>query len=254
MEWWDPILHYSITPILQRKGGALDTILDGLREAVRLIILMDSDLFAIVIRSFSISLTAVLISSAVSFPLGFLLALVDFKGKRIVVTLINSSLSIPTVLIGLILFLIFSRRGPLGLLGLLYTSQVMIIAQALLISPIITSFSIAAFKGVHRKLSETARTLGATGRQALLVYLKEARYPLGAALVMGFGRAIGELGMAMMVGGNLKGGTRVMTTAIALDVRRGAFELGIAVGIILLLTTLSVNIFLQVLQGAGARR
>jgi tungstate transport system permease protein len=232
----------------------LDPLLDGLREAVRLIISLDSELVSIVIRSFSISLTAVLISSVISFPLGLLLTLVDFKGKRIIVTLINNSLSIPTVLLGLILFLIFSRRGPLGPLELLYTPQVMIIAQALLISPVITSFSLAAFKGVHQKLPETARTLGATRGQVLLLYLREARYSLGAALVMGFGRAIGEVGMAMMVGGNLRGHTRVMTTAIALDVRRGAFELGIALGIILLLTTLSVNIFLQVLQGAGVRR
>lgn len=229
-------------------------LLDGLREAIRLIIALDSNLFSIVIRSFSISLAAVFASSAVSFPIGLLLALVDFKGKRILITLINSSLSIPTVLIGLILFLLFSRRGPLGPLELLYTPQIMIFAQALLISPIITSFSLTAFKGVSRKLSETARTLGATSVQTLLVYLREARYPLTAALVMGFGRAIGELGMAMMIGGNLRGITRVMTTAIALDVRRGAFELGIALGIILLLTTLSVNIFLQILQGAGVRR
>jgi tungstate transport system permease protein len=232
----------------------LSPILDGLREAVRMIIALDSELVAIVIRSFSISLTAVLISSVVCLPLGLLLALKDFKGKRVLVTLINSSLSIPTVLLGLILFLMFSRVGPLGALRLLYTPRAMIIAQALLISPIIVSLSLAAFKGVSQKLSETARTLGATGYQTFFVLLKEARYPLMAAMAMSFGRAIGELGMAMMVGGNLRGITRVMTTAIALDVRRGEFELGIALGIILLLTTLSVNIFLQILQGAGARR
>jgi len=229
----------------------MESILSALTKAFGLIISLDREVFGIVLLSFSVSLTAVFLSSLFSLPLSLLLALKKFPGNRFIVNTINSLMAVPAVAIGLVVYLIISRRGPLGILALLYTPWAMIIAQALLATPIITSLSHQTLKRVGSMVKETAVSLGASGFQTVLTIVKEAKSSLVAAFIVGFARVIGETGMTMMVGGNIKGATRVMTTAIALETMKGNFELAVALGIILLIIAFVVNIILQVVQGAG---
>ncbi len=229
----------------------MESILSALNKAFGLIISLDREIFSIVLLSFSVSLTAVFLSSLFSLPLSLLLALKKFPGNRFIVNTINSLMAVPAVAIGLIVYLIISRRGPLGILALLYTPWAMIIAQALLATPIITSLSHQTLKRVGSMVRETAVSLGASGFQTVLTIVKEAKSSLVAAFIVGFARVIGETGMTMMVGGNIKGATRVMTTAIALETMKGDFELAVALGIILLIVAFVVNIILQATQGAG---
>ena len=214
---------------------------------------LDKEVLNIVLLSFRVSLTAVFLSSLISLPLSLLLTLKDFPGRRVIISVVNSLLMVPAVAIGLIVYLLLSRQGPLGAVGLLYTPWAMVVAQALLAVPIITSLSLAAFQSVSTNVRETALTLGANLRQLVVTMFKESRYPLLAALIMAFARLIGETGMTMVVGGNIRGSTRVMTTALALETMKGRFELAIVLGIILLVVCGLVSIPLQLLQGAGRR-
>ena len=229
----------------------MENILSALSRALSLIISLDREVFSIVLLSFSVSLTAVFFSSLFSIPLSLLLALRKFPGNRFIVNTINSLMAVPAVAIGLVIYLLISRRGPLGVLGLLYTPWAMVIAQATLVTPIITSLSIQTLKRVGSMVKETAISLGASGWQMVITLLREAKSPLMAAFIVGFARVIGETGMTMMVGGNIKGATRVMTTAIALETMKGDFELAVALGIILLTVAFAINIILQAMQGAG---
>jgi tungstate transport system permease protein len=228
-------------------------LIESLHQLTEFTSSFDKEVLNIVLLSFRVSLTAVFLSSFVSLPLGLLLTLKDFPGRRVIVSIVNSLLMVPAVAIGLIVYLLLSRRGPLGAVGLLYTSWAMVVAQALLAIPIITSLSLAAFQSVKRGVRETALTLGANLRQLILTMFKESRYPLLAALIMAFARLIGETGMTMMIGGNIRGSTRVMTTTIALETMKGRFELAIVLGIILLVVCGLISIPLQLLQGAGKR-
>ncbi len=229
----------------------MENILGALTRALGLIISLDREVFSIVLLSFSVSLTAVFFSSLISLPLSLLLALKKFPGHRFIVNTINSLMAVPAVAIGLVIYLVISRRGPLGALELLYTPWAMIIAQAVLVTPIITSLSLQTLKRVGSMVKETAVSLGASGWQLIITVVKEAKSSLMAAFIVGFARVIGETGMTMMVGGNIKGVTRVMTTAIALETMKGDFELAVALGIILLIVAFGVNIILQTMQGAG---
>jgi len=229
----------------------MENILSALNKAFVLIISLDREVFSIVLLSFSVSLTAVLLSSLFSLPLSLLLALKRFRGNKFIVNTINSLMAVPAVAIGLVVYLFISRRGPLGILALLYTPWAMIIAQAILATPIITSLSHQTLKRVGSMVKETAVSLGASGFQTVLTVVKEAKSSLVAAFIVGFARVIGETGMTMMVGGNIRGATRVMTTAIALETMKGDFELAVALGIILLIVAFVVNIILQATQGAG---
>ena len=214
---------------------------------------LDREVLNIVLLSFRVSATAVFLSSFVSLPLSLLLALKDFPGRRVIISIVNSFLMVPAVAIGLVVYLLLSRRGPLGVVGLLYTPWAMVVAQALLAIPILTSLSLAAFQSVKKNVKETALTLGANLRQLMVTMFKESRYGLMAALIMAFARLIGETGMTMVVGGNIRGSTRVMTTAIALETMKGRFELAIVLGIILLGVCGLISIPLQLLQGAGRK-
>jgi tungstate transport system permease protein len=227
----------------------MENILSALNRALGLIISLDKEVFSIVLLSFFVSLTAVFFSSLFSLPLSLLLVLKKFPGNRFIVNTINSLMAVPAVAIGLVIYLIISRRGPLGVLALLYTPWAMIIAQALLATPIITSLSHQTLKRVSSMVKETAISLGASGWQMVITILKEAKSSLMAAFIVGFARVIGEAGMTMMVGGNIKGATRVMTTAIALETMKGDFELAVALGMILLIVAFLLNIFLQMVQG-----
>ena len=228
-------------------------LIESLHKLTEFASSFDKEVLNIVLLSFRVSSTAVFLSSFVSLPLGLLLTLKDFPGRRVIISIINSLLMVPAVAIGLIVYLLLSRQGPLGAVGLLYTSWAMVVAQALLVIPIITSLSLAAFQSVKRGVRETALTLGANLRQLILTMFKESRYPLLAALIMAFARLIGETGMTMMIGGNIRGSTRVMTTTIALETMKGRFELAIVLGIILLVVCGLISIPLQLLQGAGRR-
>ena len=220
----------------------------GLLRAIELIITLDPEVLEIAGRSLSISLTSAILASLICLPLGSLIHFNHFRGKRFLINLIQTFYSIPTVVIGLFVFVFFSRAGPLGGLGLLFTPVTMVIGQMILITPILLGLTIAALSGVDRVILDTARSLGASGWQTTLVVLREARFAVMAAVIMGFGRAISEVGIALMVGGNIRGFTRIITTTISLETSKGDLELSLALGIILILIALIVNTILNRIQ------
>ena len=220
----------------------------GLTKAIELIVSLDPEVMEIAGKSLMISVTSTLLASLICLPLGSLINFQHFPGKRILINLIQTFFSIPTVAVGLFVFVLFSRAGPLGGLSLLFTPTVMVLGQMILITPILLGLTISALSGVDKAIVDTARSLGASGFQTSIVVLKEARFAVIAAIVMGFGRAISEVGIALMVGGNIKGFTRVITTAISLETTKGDLELSIALGIILIFIALVVNTALNRIQ------
>ena len=226
----------------------MDFIIEGIQKAFQLIFSLDREIFNIVLLSLRVSLTAIILASLVGIPLGFLMAVKDYWGKRLIVALVNTLLALPTVVVGLIVYSLISRRGPLGVFGLLYTPSAMIIGQFILATPIVIALTHSAVQGIDRRVRNTALTLGASEIQSAWTVIKEARYAVLAAVITGFGRVIAEVGAAMLLGGNVKGSTRVMTTAIALETAKGEFGFSIALGIILLLIAFSINILLHYFQ------
>ncbi len=223
-------------------------IWQGLTRAIELIISLDPEVMEIAWRSLRISVISTLLASIICLPLGSLIHFHRFRGKRIVISLIQTFYSIPTVAIGLFVFVLFSRAGPLGGLNILFTPTIMVLGQMILITPILLGLTISALSGVDRTILDTARSLGASGFQTAVVVLREARFAVTAAVIMGFGRAISEIGIALMVGGNIRGFTRVITTAISLETSKGNFELSIALGIILIFIALVVNVVMNRIQ------
>lgn len=223
-------------------------IWQGLVKAIELIFSFDPEVMEIAGRSLSISVTATLLAAVICLPLGSLIHFNRFTGKRTLINLIQTFYSIPTVVVGLFVFLLFSRAGPLGGLNLLFTPTVMVIGQMVLITPILLGLTISALSGVDRAIIDTARSLGASGSQVTVLILKEARFAVMAAIILAFGRAISEVGLALMVGGNIKGFTRVLTTAISLETSKGDLELSIALGIILIFIALVINFILNRVQ------
>lgn len=220
----------------------------GLTKAIELIISFDPEVMEIAGRTLGIAGTSCLLASLISLPLASLIHFRQFRGKRVLVNIIQTLFGVPTVIVGLFVFVLLSRAGPLGELGILFTPAAMVIGQMILITPILLGLTISALSGVSKEVVETASSLGASGSQLVPLVLREARYAVLAALILGFGRAISELGVAMMVGGNIRGFTRVMTTAISLETSKGELELSIALGIILLFLALIINIALNRLQ------
>ena len=220
----------------------------GLIKAIELIVSLDPEVMEIAGRSLRISVTSALLASLICVPLASLIHFHRFPGKRVLVNLIQTFFSIPTVAVGLFVFVLFSRAGPLGELNLMFTPVVMVLGQMVLITPILLGLTISALSGVDRAILDTARSLGASGFQIALVVLREARFAVMAAIIMGFGRAISEVGIALMVGGNIRGFTRVITTAISLETSKGDLELSIALGIILISIALVINIVLNRIQ------
>jgi tungstate transport system permease protein len=223
-------------------------IWDGLTKAIGLLISLDPEVMQIAGRSLSIAGTSCLLASLICIPLGSLIHFRQFRGKRALISTIQTLFAMPTVLVGLVVLVLFSRAGPLGELGILFTPPVMVVGQILLISPLLLGFTISALSGVRREIVDTATSLGASGFQTVWLVLREARYAVLAAVIMGFARAISEVGCALMVGGNIKGATRVITTAISLEASKGELALAIALGIILLFLALIINIVLNRLQ------
>jgi tungstate transport system permease protein len=223
-------------------------IWDGFTRAIELLVSLDPEVMRIAGRSLIISGTSCLLASLICLPLASLIHFRQFRGKRALISTIQTLFAMPTVLVGLFVLVLFSRVGPLGFFGILFTPYAMVIGQILLISPLLLGFTISALSGVSREIIDTATSLGASGFQTVWLVLREARYAVLAAVIMGFARAISEVGCAMMVGGNIRGATRVMTTAISLEASKGDIALAIALGIILLFVALILNIALNRLQ------
>jgi len=228
-------------------------LLDPAREAVLRLIGLDRDLWQVIGVSLQVSLVALAIAAPPAVAVGFLLAVSRFPGRRALIVLLQSLLSLPTVVVGLLLFLLLSRRGPLGAWELLFTPEAMILGQAIIAAPIVCAFALAAVQAADPRLFETARLLGASAPRAALTVLREVRFALVAAVLSGFGRVISEVGCALMVGGNIAGHTRTMPTAIALETSKGAFAEGIALGVVLMIVALALNVILSLCQGQGGR-
>lgn len=222
---------------------------EGIREALRLLMPPSGELLQIVGLSLLVSASATLMAGLLAAPFGTWMALHEFRGKRQLITLMNTAMAVPAVLIGLLVYMTFSRRGILGYLGLLFTPGAMIVAQGLLAFPIVAVLSHSALKNVAREHKDLALSLGASRLQMALLVIRQGRFAFLTALISAFSRVIGETGMTLMVGGNIKGQTRVMTTAISLETLKGNFEIGIALGLVLLLVALLVNLALQSVQG-----
>ncbi len=234
--------------VILKKEIERDFFLDAIDKSFKLILDFNKDLFLVVWTSLRISLMAVIIASIIAIPLGIFVALKLFPGRNLLLSILNTLMALPTVIVGLLLYGLLNRQGLLGEFGLLYTPAAMVIGQSILIIPIIWNLSIAAVKGADPRLRITCLSLGASLFQKGMIYINEVRFALIAAIVAGFGRAIGEVGVAMMLGGNIEGFTRTMTTAIALETSKGDFEFALALGFMLLLVAFVVNIILQQFQ------
>jgi len=225
----------------------LNDIADGLSQAVSLIVTLNPDVMQIAALSLYISLSATILAALIAIPAGGFIHFHEFYGKRALLVLIQTLYSVPTVVVGLVLYLLISKAGPLGFLGLLFTPAGMILGQTVLIIPIMMGLVISALGGVDRDISDTLVSLGATNLQKIIEIVKEARFAILSAVVLGFGRAIAEVGVAMMIGGNILNHTRVLTTAITLETGMGNFPFSIALGIILLTVALVVVVVLNLI-------
>lgn len=219
----------------------MDIIIDGIGEAFRLIGSRDREVFEVVLLSLRVSLLSLLIAGGVGIPLGIMIARHEFKGKHLLMRVIYTLMGMPPVLCGLLVYLIFMRRGPLGSLRLNYTVTVMVIAQILLMIPILAGLTVSAAGEKKEKISRLARTLGAGRASTMKLFLFELRFGLLTAVITAFSRGISEVGAVMIVGGNIDGKTRVMTTYISQLKGMGEFERAVAVGIILLILSFIVN-------------
>jgi tungstate transport system permease protein len=224
---------------------AVQEIIDGVAQAFQLIVSLNPELLEVTALSLFISLSATAIATLIAIPVGGLIHFRDFSAKRILITIIQTLYSVPTVIIGLLVYLLISRSGPFGLFGLLFTPAGMIVGQMILILPIMIGLTITALSGVDRNIRDTLLSLGATEFQSIARIVQEARFAILGAIVLGFGRAISEVGVAMMIGGNIRGATRVLTTSIALETGMGNFGLSIALGIVLLAIALVVVLIMN---------
>ena len=227
----------------------MDLLVDSFLSALLLVASLDPEVVSIVTVSLKVSGSSTAIASLMGIPLGFIIAFESFPGKRMVITGLNTLLALPTVVIGLFVYAFISRKGIFGPLDLLYTQRAMVIGQTILILPIVATFTIAAISRIDERYRKTAMTLGANRRQTAFVILREARFGIVAAVIAAFGRVIAEVGISMMLGGNARGFTRTMTTAMALEYDKGQFALAVALGIILLTLSFTINLMFQFFQG-----
>ena len=228
-------------------------IIDGIIGAIQLIVTLDPEVVDIALRSIQVSTAATLIAALIAIPLGALIYFYDFPGKRGVINIVQTLYALPTVIVGLIVYLMISHSGPFGQFDLLYTTKAMVIAQVILVSPLIIGFTISALTGLDRDMKNTVLGLNAPAYRAMLTLVREAKFAILSAVVLAFGRAIAEVGAVMMVGGNIRHFTRTLTTAITLNTSMGEFVVSIALGIILLGIALVVNLGVNILQYRGVR-
>jgi tungstate transport system permease protein len=226
----------------------MDLILEGIIKAFHLLTSLDAEVFGIVALSLIVSGSATCISLLLGISTGTVIALTNFPGKRFVVSLVNTGMGLPPVVVGLFVSILIWRNGPLGFLGLLYTPFAIVIAQAVIATPIVMGITVGAMQNLPAALRLQILALGATRRQMVWLLIREARLPLMAGVMAGFGGVISEVGASIMVGGNIKGYTRVLTTATVMETGRGDFDIAIALSIILLLLTFAVNYFLTLIQ------
>ena len=221
---------------------------EALRAAWHLLVTLDPRVLSATAVSLRVSLAATLASAVLGMPVGFWVAAREFRGRHVVEVCLRTLTALPTVVVGLLTYALLSRRGPLGALGLLYTQGAMVLGETVLVTPLMATLAMAVVAGADPRIEETALTLGASRLRAALTVLAEVRRGVLAALVTGFGRLISELGIALMVGGNIRDATRTMTTAIALESSKGEFALGFALGLILLAVALGINVGAAVLM------
>jgi tungstate transport system permease protein len=226
----------------------MELIVEGVKKALELITSFDPEVMGITFLSLKISGLATLISLFIGISVGTAIALTNFYGKKLVISLVNTGMGLPPVVVGLFVTVIIWRNGPLGFLDILYTPFAMIIAQAIIATPIVMGISLAAIQHLPDNLRLQILSLGATRLQMVWILIKEARLPLLAAVMAGFGGVISEVGASIMVGGNIKGYSRVLTTATVMETSKGNFDIAIALGIILLLLAFCVNLILTQIQ------
>jgi len=229
----------------------MSSILGSILKALSLIFHLDRELLGIILLSIRVSGTALAISIIAALPLSALLGFRKFPMRGMLINILNTFMGLPPVVVGLFIYLLLSRSGPLGFLSLLYTPSAMVIAQSILAFPIVASLSHSAIVSVDPVIRQAAVTLGATPMQVSLTVIREARYGIISAVIAGFGRVMAEVGAILIVGGNIAGYTRVMTTTIALETDKGNFEQALALGIILLAISLGINSMLHVVQKKG---
>ena len=228
--------------------------LDSMAEGLRLVATLDLRLWQIVALSLAVSLSAVAFATAVGLPLGAAIAVVRFPGRQAVIVILNALMGLPPVVVGLVIYLLLSRAGPLGELGLLFTPGAMVIAQTVLILPIIAALVRQAVEDAWLEYEEQLRSLGAEGVSAALTVLWDIRYSLVTAVLAGLRRASAEVGAVLIVGGNIDGVTRVMTTAIALETSKGDLPLALGLGVVLIAIVLALNAGAHLLREAARRR
>ncbi len=226
----------------------MDLILDGIKKAFWLLVTFDPEVMEITWLSLKVSGIATLVSLVLGISVGSIIALTRFPGRRIAVGLINTGMGLPPVVVGLFVSIMLWRNGPLGFLEILYTPAAMIVAQAIIATPIVMGITLAAMQQLPKKLRLQIFALGATRLQMVWILIKEAKLPLLAAVMAGFGGVISEVGASIMVGGNIKGYSRVLTTATVMETSRGNFDVAIALGIILLLLAYVINAILTHIQ------
>jgi tungstate transport system permease protein len=229
-------------------------IIEAIHQAAALLFALDKNLMEIVALSLQVSFSSLLISLLIGLPLGTLLAITSLPGKRLLITILNAMMGLPPVVVGLLVYLLLSRTGPLGVFGLLYTPSAMIIAQVILVTPIIASLTHQVMEDLHSEYREQFQSFGLTRTQAVKAYLWDARYTLVTAMLAGFGRAISEVGAVIIVGGNIDHLTRVMTTAIALETAKGDFSMALALGFLLLLISLIVSALVGWIRSHAKKR
>ncbi len=231
----------------------MNFIFEGVKKGILLLTSLDAEVLAILKLSLFVSIFAVIIAVFIGVPLGSIIAIKKFPFKKIVIALINTSMGLPPVVVGLVVTLFLARNGPFGFLHWLYTIKGMILAQVIIATPIITGLSLAAVQGIDRRFYDQIVTLGASTAQALFALVREIRLSILAAVIAGFGSIISEVGAVMMVGGNIKDQTRVLTTAVVLETHMGNFDIAIALGLILLTMSFIVNLALTFIQQQKAR-
>ena len=226
----------------------MELILEGIYKAIALLVTLDAEVLNITLLSLKVSGTATLISLVLGLSTGTLLALAEFPGKRLLVSIVNTGMGFPPVVVGLFVTIFLWRNGPFGFLDIMYTPTAMILAQAIIASPIVTGITLASIQNLPANLKLQILALGATRLQMVLILIREARLPLLAGVMAGFGGVISEVGASIMVGGNIKGYSRVLTTATVMETGRGNFDVAIALSVILLLLCFVINYILTRIQ------
>lgn len=226
----------------------MELIIDGLKKAIEMILTGNSEIFEITWLTLRVCVMAILFSSLIGLPFGMFLGLKRFKGRKIVLTIINIGMGLPPVVAGLWITMLLWRSGPLGHLQLLYSPTAIVMAQVLVSLPIVTGLTSSAFQQINEKMLLQIKALGATKIQTIIILLKQTKIAIVAAIMAGFGRVIAEVGAAMMVGGNIQGDTRILTTSIVMEVSKGNFDVALAISFILLTVALLITAALTMLQ------